>query len=236
MATMKTSDTQPEQKKQAFTLRIIDARVQTVWLARKVTVTLKRGPDKGKNVERKRQFKVTLGTYMEFNDGCTIAGPDGRTHKGRGTVVRFNYKHGTWSVQRPEHCETNRVGYVFTPQGEPCWLKVERESGITPLELERSFSAGFVNLCLAGSRSGRNEWDGIWPMRSIGKTCQEGLDLERHQDQPPITPASVPRAYLLGASGNCIERKAQPSVITVFTSVMGAHVAGLRGVLHGQGQ
>jgi len=131
-------------------LQIIEAKVQSVWLIRKETVTLRRGPDQGKTVEMNRRFKVTLGTYMEFNDGCTVAGPDGRHHKGRGTVVRFNYKHGTWSVQRPQCCETNRVGYVFTPQGEPCWLKDERESGFTPLAFKRSFSAGFVKLCLAG--------------------------------------------------------------------------------------
>jgi hypothetical protein len=140
----------PDRRTQAFALQIIDARVQAVWLTRKEMVTLRRGPDKGKKVERKRRLKVILGTYIEFNDGCTVAGPDGRTHQGRGTVVRFNYKHGTWSVQRPQRCETNRLGYVFTPQGEPCWLKDERESGFSPREFVRSFSPGFVKLCLAG--------------------------------------------------------------------------------------
>ena len=38
-------------------LQIIEARVQAVWLTRKEMVTLKRGPDKGKTVERKRRFK-----------------------------------------------------------------------------------------------------------------------------------------------------------------------------------
>ncbi len=129
-------------------LKIIKAKVQTVFLKRKENVTLKRGLDKGKNVEKVQSFKVTLGTYLEFNDGCTITGPDGRCHRGRGTVVRFNYRHGTWSVQRPQRCETNRVGYVFTPRGNPCWLKEERESGFTTAEFERNFSRAFVQLCL----------------------------------------------------------------------------------------
>jgi hypothetical protein len=159
-------------------LQIIEARVQAVWLARKETVTLKRGPDKGKNVERKRRFKVTLGTYMELNDGWTIAGPDGQTHKGRGTVVRFNYKHGTWSVQRPQRCETNRVGYVFTPQGEPSWLKAERESGFAPLAFGRSFSAGFVKLCLAGhALAEANATAANEPL--LGRTEDFGADLAR---------------------------------------------------------
>jgi hypothetical protein len=88
--------------------------------------------------------------YMEVNDGWTIGGPDGQTHKCRGTVVRFNYKHGTWSVQRPQRWETDRVGSVFTPQGEPSWLKAERELGFAPLAFGRSFSPNFVKLCEAG--------------------------------------------------------------------------------------
>lgn len=131
-------------------LQIIQAKVQAVWLARKAKVTPRQEPDKGNDTKKVRRFRVVLGTYIEFDDGCTIVGPDGRVHKGRGTVVRFNYKHGTWSVQRPQRCETNRVGYVFTPQGEPCWLKEERESGFTPREFERDFSTAFVKLCRIG--------------------------------------------------------------------------------------
>ncbi|MBE7557938.1 hypothetical protein HS125_02890 [bacterium] len=131
-------------------LKIIRAKVQTVWLKRKVKVTQQRGPDKGKVVVRERRFKVTLGTCIEFDDGWTIVGPDGRTHTGGGTIVRFNYRHRTWSVQRPQRCETIRVGYVFTPQGDSCWLKAERESGFTPREFERDFSSAFVSLCRMG--------------------------------------------------------------------------------------
>ncbi len=131
-------------------LQIIQAKVQAVWLARKVQVTPRRGPDKDEDIEKVRRFRVVLGTYIEFDDGWTVLGPDSRVHKGKGTVVRFNYKHGTWSVQRPQRCETNRVGYVFTPQGDPCWLKGERESGFTPREFERDFSPAFVKLCRTG--------------------------------------------------------------------------------------
>jgi hypothetical protein len=130
-------------------LQIIKAKVQKVYLARKEKVTLKRGPNKGKDVERDSRAKVVLGTYIEFNDGCTITGPDGRTHVGRGTVVRFNYRHQTWSVQPPQRCETDRMGYVFTRQGDPCWLKDKRESGHTRSSFEQSFGKGFVELCLA---------------------------------------------------------------------------------------
>ena len=110
---------------------------------------------------------MTIGTYIEFNDGGIVVGPDGRVHKSRGTVVRFNYRHRTWSVQRPQRCETNRMGYVFTLQGNPCWLKGERESGFTLLEFKRAFSAAFVNLCLAAhglveanetGHSGATQW------------------------------------------------------------------------------
>lgn len=131
-------------------LQIIEAKVQVLWLKRKVQVTAKRGPEKGKLVEKDRRFKVVIGTYIEFDDGWTITGPDGRVHKGSGTIVRFNYRHGTWSVERPQRCETNRVGFVFTPEGNPCWLKAERESGITPRQFERYFSPAFVRLCQMG--------------------------------------------------------------------------------------
>jgi hypothetical protein len=131
-------------------LKIIEAKIQTVWFSRMEMVTLKRGPHKDKSVQRERRFKATVGTYLEFNDGCIINGPNGRRHQGRGTVARFNRKHGTWSVQRPQRCGTNKVGYVFTPKGEPCWLKDERESGFTHRAFEKSFSAQFVRLCLIG--------------------------------------------------------------------------------------
>lgn len=131
-------------------LQIIDAKVQTMWLTRKEKVMLTRGPDKGKTVERKRRFKVTIGICIEFDDGWRIVGPHGRVHTGRGTVVRFNHRHSTWSVQRPQRCETNRVGYVFTPRGDPCWLEAERESGFSSRDFERSFSPRFVKLCKAG--------------------------------------------------------------------------------------
>lgn len=131
-------------------LQIIQAKVQAVWVKRKVQVTPRRGPDERKDVEKMPGFRVVLGTYIEFDDGWTIVGPDGRVRKGRGTVVRFNYRHGTWSVQRPQRCETNRVGYVFTPQGDPCWLKAERESGFMLREFERAFSPAFVELCRTG--------------------------------------------------------------------------------------
>ncbi len=98
----------------------------------------------------KRRFKVELGTYVEFNDGCTIQGPDGRLHRGKGTIVRFNYRHGTWSVQRPQSCETNVLGYAFTMHNEPCWLNAKRESGMTTLEFQRKFSPAFVKLCIDG--------------------------------------------------------------------------------------
>lgn len=131
-------------------LQIIQAKVQVLWLKRKVQVTAKRGPDKGKMVTRERRYKVLIGTYIEFDDGWTITGPDGRAHKGKGTIVRFNYRHRTWSIERPQRCETNRVGYVFTPAGDPRWLKAERESGITPRQFERDFSPAFVSLCRMG--------------------------------------------------------------------------------------
>lgn len=128
----------------------IETKVQTAWLARKEKVTLKRGPKRGQTVARTRRFKVTIGTYIAFDDGWTIVGPDGRVHRGTGTVVRFNYRNQTWSVQRPQRCETNRVGYVFTPQGNPRWLKAEKESGFSSQDFERSFSPRFVQLCKAG--------------------------------------------------------------------------------------
>lgn len=131
-------------------LEIVRTKIQFAWLKRKVLAVAKRGPEKGQTVERKRSFKVTIGTYIEFNDGCTIVGPDGRVHKGRGTVARFNYKYRTWSVQRPQRCETNRVGYVFTTGGDPCWLKDQRESGFDSQGFERSFSPFFVKLCKEG--------------------------------------------------------------------------------------
>jgi len=131
-------------------VQIIEAKVQKAWLTRKEKVTPKRGPEKGNTVERQRRFKVVIGTYIAFDDGCTIVGPDGRVHKGLGTVVRFNYRHGTWSVQRPHRCETDRVGYVFTAQGDPCWLKDERESGFTSHDFDESFSPHFVQLCKNG--------------------------------------------------------------------------------------
>ncbi len=138
-------------------LEIVRAKVQAIYLSRKEKATRKVGPDKGKAMESKRRFRVILGAYIEFNDGWTVMGPDGRLHRGRGTVVRFSNRHRTWSVQRPQRCETNRVGYVFTLRGEPCWLKAERESGFTLSEFERSFSPGFVKLCLDGHALAKNQ-------------------------------------------------------------------------------
>jgi hypothetical protein len=63
-------------------LQIIEAKVQTVWFSRIELVTPKRGPDQDECVERERRFKSTIGTYLEFNDGYTLNGPDGRRHKG----------------------------------------------------------------------------------------------------------------------------------------------------------
>jgi hypothetical protein len=130
-------------------LQIIAAKVQTVIIG-KPKQPPKAGTDKGETGGKERRFKAIIGTFVEFNDGWTIRGQDGRIHTGQGTVVRFNYRHGTWSVQSPQRCETNVLGYVFTPQGEPCWLKAERESGFTTLDFRRSFSPSFVKLCEEG--------------------------------------------------------------------------------------
>ena len=128
-------------------LQVINAKEQTVFLARKSDVTSHSMPDDGTLAKSKRRFKVVVGTYIEFNDGWTIQGPDGRIHKGKGTEVRFNYRHQTWSVQRPQRCEMNVLGYVFTKQNEPSWLEAERESGFTTREFQRHFSQSFVKLC-----------------------------------------------------------------------------------------
>lgn len=73
----------------AMALQIIQAKVQAVWLARKTQVTTRRGPDKEKEKDNEtvRRFRVVLGTSIEFDDGRTVVGPNGRVHKGRGTVV-----------------------------------------------------------------------------------------------------------------------------------------------------
>jgi hypothetical protein len=127
--------------------QVIEAKVQQVLLKRRQKAALKREADGSEAEESTRRFRVIIGSYVEFDDACTIAGPDGRIHKGRGTVVRFNYRHQTWSVQAPQRCETDRMGYVFTPQEEPCWLPVQRQSGISDREFELSFSPKFVRLC-----------------------------------------------------------------------------------------
>jgi hypothetical protein len=132
-----------------MTLEIVRAKIQKIAI-KKPKQTAKRGTDKGETDGEKRRIYATLGTYTEFSDGWIIRGPDGRMHKGTGTVVRFNYRHGTWSVQRPQRCETNVMGYVFTQQGQPCWLIPERESGFTTSEFRRSFSPSFVTLCIEG--------------------------------------------------------------------------------------
>jgi len=36
---------------------------------------------------------------------------------------------------------------MFTRQGDPCWLKAERESRVTTRAFRRSFSASFVTFC-----------------------------------------------------------------------------------------
>jgi hypothetical protein len=59
-------------------VEIIEAKVQKAWLARTETVTLKRGPKRGTTVQRTRRFKVMIGTYIAFDDGCAIVGSDRR--------------------------------------------------------------------------------------------------------------------------------------------------------------
>ncbi len=131
-------------------LQVIESKVQRVVVTRAKKGAAKFVPGTDSVEEKEQRFRVTLGTYIEFNDGCTIKGPDGRMHKGKGTIVRFNYQHGTWSVQSPERCETNVLGYEFTVQNEPCWLKAGRESGMTTQQFNRKFSPDFVKLCLDG--------------------------------------------------------------------------------------
>jgi hypothetical protein len=129
--------------------KIIKATVQTV-LTRKKVAASNSALKHGKAAYKEKRFRVFIGTLLEFNDGWCIRGPDGRIHMGTGTVVRFNFRHGTWSVQRPQRCETNRLGYVFTVHHEPCWLKPERESGFSTSEFQRSYNPAFVKLCVAG--------------------------------------------------------------------------------------
>jgi hypothetical protein len=129
-----------------MTLQIINAKVQYGFFRRRTNGV----SDKGKITDTIRKCKVLIGSYLEFNDGWSIHGPDGRIHKGKGTVVRFNYRHQTWSIQRPQCCETNVLGYVFTVQNEPCWLKAQRESGFTTVKFRRNFSPSFVKICIEG--------------------------------------------------------------------------------------
>lgn len=126
-------------------ITIKTAKVQSTILTRKNVA--RKGREKDDSAEDAR-FKLILGTYVEFNDGWIIHGPDGRVHTGTSTVVRFNYHHQSWSVQRPQRCATDRMGYVFTARIEPVWLKPERESGISTAEFRRNFSRSFVQLCL----------------------------------------------------------------------------------------
>jgi len=128
-------------------LSIVKTKMQTVIIGKR-----KLSP-KGGTKGKERRFRATIGTYTEFNDGWAIRGQDGRIHTGTGTVVRFNHRHGTWSVQRPQRCEMNMFGNVFDQKGDPCWLKAERESGFTTIEFRRSFSASFVRLCETGRAS-----------------------------------------------------------------------------------
>ena len=140
-------------------LQIIATKLQYVYFTGRKKGASNCVPGKGRTGERERGFRVKIGTYIEFSDGWNILGPDGRIHKGRGTVVRFNYRAHTWSVQPPQRCELNIMGHVFSRQGEPCWLKDERETGFTQLDFRRSFSPSFVKLCEAGHAlaEGRSE-------------------------------------------------------------------------------
>jgi hypothetical protein len=94
-----------------------------------------------------RTFFSKIGAYMELNDGHRIKCPDGTVRVGTGTVVRYNYKHQTWSVQPPARALQNRMGYTFV-HGSPEWELPLRYCGMSETEFARQYSAQLRKLCI----------------------------------------------------------------------------------------
>lgn len=90
---------------------------------------------------------IRLGVYVEFDDSHAILCPDKQVRRGTGTIARYNFKHGTWSVQAPQRCQQTRMGYVFV-RNEPVWEDAGRVRGRSEGEFRREYSPSFVQKCM----------------------------------------------------------------------------------------
>lgn len=91
---------------------------------------------------------VIIGTICELDNGVKVTLPDGRVVQGRGTRIRFNFKHGTMSVQWPDQIKRDRLGRIDTHLGEVTWIEGKRKSGLTESTLRRSFGKEMCDLIM----------------------------------------------------------------------------------------
>lgn len=116
-------------------MKVLHSKVQWVPIQRRL-------PDGGEET-----FFVRIGFYVELDDGHAIRCPDGVIRRGAGTIARYNFKHGTWSVQPPQRGKLTSMGYVFV-HGMPEWELPILERGLSHEQFRRSYSKTFVNICL----------------------------------------------------------------------------------------
>lgn len=127
----------------SFKLAIVESKVQTVWI--KTSGKKKNGDPKTGSTPCK------VGTIVEFNDGNEVQVREtGLKYKGKGTRVRFNFRHGTISVQRPDTVDTTPSGAVVTSTDNlPIWVE-QRESGFTEARFKAEFGKTLVELAYRG--------------------------------------------------------------------------------------
>ncbi len=129
-------------------LAIVESKVQTCWME------TKGGKKKNGGDKKPGMAPVKVGTYVEFNDGNTYTIREtGKTFTGKGTRVRFNFRHGTISVQVPDILTPNSSGgYQTTTEHQPIWVE-QKESGFTEKKFKESFGKRLVELAYQGHNS-----------------------------------------------------------------------------------
>lgn len=126
-----------------FKLSIVEAKIQTFYMQTK---------GKKKNGDAKTSTTpIKVGSYVEFNDGNEYTVREtGVKFQGKGTRVRFNFKHKTISVQRPDTVNTTPSGAVVTnAENQPVWVE-QKESGFTETQFKDQFGKTLVALAYAG--------------------------------------------------------------------------------------
>ena len=140
-------------------LQIIEAKEQTVFFTPGKAWRPNTLQTRARSTKRNRDSRLSSA---RISNSTTAGESTGQTAESTGERVRWSgstigIKHGRCT---PQCCEMNVLGYVFNQQGDPCWLKAERESGFTAIDFRRNYSASFVKLCEEGlasaeARSGR---------------------------------------------------------------------------------